>query len=780
MIGVDASIQDFTMDQELSSTSNGSSHPIPGLPSYLTSFLGREDDIALLGDLLLSPTTRLVTITGFGGIGKTRLAVEVVGHTATRWKRIWFISLAHVHEPTAATSLISRELGLDAADAGANIAIRHDLQTSSCLLVLDNFEHLVDVADHVGALLQTWPRLAVLVTSRSPLNLSAEQVFPLTPLSTNAGDGMGDAVQLFVDRARSRGASLMPYQTEAIAQICKRLEGIPLAIELAAARSLMLPPASMLDQLSSQLSLLTGGPRDAPARQRTLRDTIAWSYDLLAPANQQALDCLSVFSGGFTIAAASAVLDIPEAACIDQVSTLLACNLVQPAPSQTTTTPRYRLLDPVLEFAFEQLSAADRARDIRLAHARYFTALAEDSLPLYDGPELLVAMRNTAVEMDNLLAAINWSLNGGDVEDGVRLAGALWRLWHSSLTAQKYVWLDRVAQGMSIVNQALPCIEGLQVEAVTELLSGASNLSTVLGNTEAGAEFASELWSRASTVDYDYGKYWALMSEAHAHYTSGDINRAITQWEQCMPLAPTIRNPDNHMALALLSVSMANAFIGRRQESSVRLASGLELARACGNPTMICWGTLQAGQEARSRGEFQEALALLRETVALSDTLQHDTLAVALVSIARIAIACQQPDLAIELLGYSILSPFPEDQRELEEALAELRKLAGNSVDSRIDAARRNADPDRIQPLLHRLEEFLDSTTAAANQDGPLSARELEVILLLVEGCSNRAIAGRLFISERTVENHIQHIFAKLNVSNRAAAAAWAVRHNLS
>lgn len=784
------------MDQVLPAAPNGSTPPISGLPTYLTSFLGREADLAQLHDLLLAPDVRLVTVTGFGGIGKTRLAIELIARTADVWRQVWFVSLAHIHEANAAGSLIARELDIAGSDTLANPAIQHAVMTGPCLLVLDNFEQVVDAAEHVHTLLQGWPLLTILVTSRTPLNLSGEHVYGLRSLGTGENDTSGSAISLFLDRAgaHDHGLSFTSDDERIIQDICRKLEGIPLAIELAAARVPSISLVDLRDHLSSQLSLLTGGPRDAPARQRTLRDTIAWSYELLPLTEQGILQGLSVFSGGFTLEAAANVLGITHPMMMDHLATLIASSLVLPAPSNLIPTMRYRLLDPVREFAFDALVAAGTARERQLAHDAHFRGFAEDVLPLYDGPELPMAMWATCAEVDNFRAAMAWSFTHGNREDGVRIAGSLWRPWASRFMDDQAIWFDRFNEGRRWIHLALAHADGLPFDAVRETHIGWIFVSAVSGLAQADEDFLAFIdrfaaW--AADEDDSYALYWLHTARWRFHLDLAQPVREVGQLlEHLNRLARRCRQPVNQEAGNYLTVGSVLVLTGQMDEAEQIIHRAHELALQCGNPLYISTASQLQGQLALHHGNPSEALAWFRAAIRLQEPIgSYFHISSLRIDIARVAIRAGLATLAERLLAMRPISMyrlFTVQDRHYRQALEELGVLAGDDAVARmltnpssLGDDLQDAVLDKIEHHLNVLSDLQDPASEFGPAANPLTPREFEVLRLLARGDSNRAIADALFISERTVENHVRSILGKLEVANRAGAAAWAVRHDL-
>lgn len=412
--------------------------PAAAPPAYLTSFVGREHELAQGRSILR--TARLVTMTGPPGTGKTRLAARLAEELAEEFRDgAVFVALAAVTDTALFLSTLAQALGVRVAWPRPLLeVIAAHLRERHLLLVLDNFEQILPAADQVRALVSTCARLTVLVTSRAPLRLSGEREFPIPPLacpgpdeSGSVDDAVAAAVALFVDRAVAiqPGFELTPQNAPAIADICRRLDGLPLAIELAAARVKVLPPQALLTRLGRRLDLLKGGARDLPSRHQTLRQAIAWSYDLLDADDQTLVRRLSVFAGGHTVEAAESVASPAMAGgVLEGLASLVDKNLLR-QETQPDGEPRFTMLETIREFGLERLGTAGEEAEARRAHRDVFLGIVERASADLSGPQQVTWLDQLAREHENLRLALEWSVASAEWEPAERLAAGLWRFW---------------------------------------------------------------------------------------------------------------------------------------------------------------------------------------------------------------------------------------------------------------------------------------------------------------------------------------------------------------
>ena len=452
------------------SASSATSQLRHDLPRVFTPLIGRSGVVEAVASLVRRRENRFVTLTGPGGVGKTRLAIEVADRVADAFvDGVSFVDLSPLRDTSLVLTTIAKQLGVEERGEGSLVErLASVLNSKRFLLVLDNLEHLTGAGEDLLKLLSHSSDLAVLATSRVPLRLRGEREYRVAPLELPPENACLDdleqsaSVALFLDRARAAGIdlSLNDVTSPAVAEICRRLDGLPLALELAAAWVPLLPPVALLERLERRLSLPAVGPPDLPARQRTIRDAIAWSYDLLDPAEQRLFRRLAIFGGDCGLDAATAVCAETgdEHAVLQGLVALMDKNLLRRDEARADFGPPHVvMLETIREYGLERLQESGETERMRARHARFFLDLAESAAPALNGPDQLAWTNLLEQEHDNLRAALAWACDQDDTETGLRFAAALWRFWSirgHGLEAQR--WLVRILTPAVTGNEPQP------------------------------------------------------------------------------------------------------------------------------------------------------------------------------------------------------------------------------------------------------------------------------------------------------------------------------------
>jgi predicted ATPase/DNA-binding CsgD family transcriptional regulator len=777
----------------------------PSVPP--TPFIGREEQIAEVCSLLGRTTLHLLTLTGPGGIGKTRLAISVFEDLRREFADgAYYVPLAALTNPGLVLPAIAQAMDVHQAGASSGQApllerLQELIGHRHILLVLDNFEQVIDAAADLAVLLGSCPRLKLLVTSREVLRLSGEQIYPVPPLALPDLENLAplevlaqvEAVRLFVTRAQAAQPdfALTPANAPAVAAICHRLDGLPLAIELATARIRMLPPAQMLARLEKRLQWLTGGPRDAPARHQTLRAAIAWSYDLLTTEEQVLFRQLCVFAGGCTVEAAVAVCRLQqgeagpqadgqaqtEEELMNALVGLIDKSLLQRG-RRTSEQGRIFLLETVREFGLEQLVSAGESEQVRRSHASYFADLAELADSKMIGPEQPELLERLEEEHDNLRAALTWAAAaGGDPELGARLASSLWRFWlMRGYITEGRRWLDTLlAHG-----RLLP--EALRADALrARVLNAAGRLALRQGDNATAASMLHQSLAIRRALGDKRGEMEVLDNLGLMAIYQDDLPEAQSYFEQSLEGWRSL-NDERGMITALIRLGLALRYQGAFGRAAALYEECLEIARHLHATYFIAAALHNLGQMEHHRGNDARARALLVESLVLMQRLgNRPDIAVFLADMAGVWAAQGEPERAALLFGASqVLREKMNVIMYAAQRLAYEQDVQRGAA--RVDAATWEAAWERGRAL--SLEEAwalaVEADRApAAGSAYDLTEREREVLRLLVAGLTYAQMADRLAISFHTVHAHLRSIYGKLDVTSRGQATRFATEHGL-
>ncbi len=766
------------------------------LPVELSSLVGRGREVAEINRLLAEGNNRLISLTGPGGAGKTRLAAAAASEAAKAFQDgVRWVGLASLSDPDLVAQAVARAVevreqpGLSLIDTLAEA-----LRDKRLLLVLDNCEHLIEAcARFVHTMLASCIHLHVLATSREALGVAGEATWRIPPLAVpeadhplSVGEAEGyEAIALFVERARARLStfSLTPQNAGVVAEICRELDGMPLAIELAAVRVPMLSVGQIAERLERPLELLSAGARTAEPRQRTLRGTLSWSHELLSEPERGLFRRLSAFAGGWTLAAAEVVgsgESIEQEEVLDLLSGLVDKSLVA-AGSETRDGLRYRMLEPVRQYARELLDKGGEAERVRERHAQYYLALAREAEPNLSGTRQAEWLGRLEREHDNLRAALGWAIEGGNAELALRLTGALERFW----------WVGgHLSEGRHWLGRGLAANVALPASVRAKALNDAGWMALYQHDLDRAVTLLEESVALFEEVGDERSVATSLFNLGHAMLHKGDKERLATLCDEAEGLARGKFTDPWAAAELLVLLGMSALYEGNHGRAVALLEESMASFRNLGDTqrvtlcvTHLWMAELEGGDPERAAALVSENLRLLRG-LGIKPRIYNDLLGGAILAAiggrpARAARLWAAAEALREAIGLAIVL-WDHVPTDYEARLAATRSQLGEEAFATAWEEGKAMTPERaIGYALSEASPPTDALPPKGDKEAGLSARELEVLRLVAQGLTDPQVAERLYLSPRTVNHHLRSVYAKLGVRSRAAAATEAVGRGL-
>ncbi len=775
------------------------------LPRQLTTFIGREREVNAVRTILQRPEVRLVTLTGTGGVGKSRLGLKIAAELLDDFADgVYFVSLASISDPDLVIPTIAETLGIrEVGDRILRDLLKAYLHDKSMLLLLDNFEQVLIASVQVADLLAACPYLKVIVTSRAVLHVQGEQESPVPPLTVPDPKykldlktlSQYESVALFLLRAQAALPDFQMNETNAaiIAKVCMQLEGLPLAIELAAARIKLLPPQALLTRLEHRLHVLTGGARGVPARQQTLRDTIAWSYHLLDKQEQRLFRRISVFVGGCTLDAVETVCYETQQealSTLDEVASLIDKSLLDQVASEGEA--RLMMLETIREYGLECLHESAEAEKIQNAHARYFLSMAEELESQYFSAQATAVLDQLEREFENLRAALTWLTESGEKELALRLAVALWWFWYAR---------GHLSEGRQWFEQLLRSSDGVAAPLLAKALN-------VVG------------WFTYQQGDYEHAKNWLNEGLSISRQLEDKKNMGVSLHR----LSLVAWREEDYLALQIFSEEALTIFreLGDKEGIADTLLllseiyfqrddydntysmveQAIALFKELGDQWAISYSLIELADVVFMQGDAMKARKLTEESLSISIELGYmGVIAFGLEHLAEISAAMGEPMRAAQLWGVeealrdgeiasgSFLPNMPSIKHEsYARSIADVRGRLGEKAFAIAWEEGRAMTPTQALEA----QKSMSISTATPSEPSPappanersgaldeLTVREVEVLRLVARGLTNEKVGEQLIISSRTVNSHLTSIYAKIGVSSRSAATRYAIERKL-
>ncbi|WP_305781201.1 ATP-binding protein [Nocardia nova] len=760
-------------------------HRTGRLPLEMTSFVDRRTELAEVKNLLTS--VRLVTLTGIGGVGKTRLALRVAASVQKDFADgVWLVDLADVTDPSLLVEVVAAALALrDDRACPLPEVISEYLCVREILLVLDNCEQLVAaVAALVGSWLRVCPTLRILATSREPMNIAGEAVVQVPPLTvpdptrepSRRGPPRYDAVTLFADRASAAvpGFELTEDNTADVTRICARVDGLPLAIELAAARMRAMSPAQILQRLDDQYALLTRGDRTAPTRQQTLQLCIDWSYRLCTPGERQLWAELSVFDGGFEIDAAEQICGVEPSAhrTLDVLSSLVDKSIL--IRDESNGVVRFRMLETVRDYGRRKLRASGEEPRVRRRHRDWYRRLALDAEAEWISDRQPYWINRIEREQPNLRETLEFTLTENTehaAAAGLQITAGLLMFWiFRGLYGEGRHWIDRAVHHPA-AQLAHDRLRALHAGSILAALQGDLDAATALAEQARG--LAAQHSSPADRALICFADGLLAMDRGDLDSASRDLRHAVDASES---------NPRRYPHVSALSaLGWVDIVAGRTEEAIERYGRLLAVTEGCGESfhrTNALWGV---GVAHWQLGQRSQAIEVLEEALRVNRRIRNAAVAaVSTEALAWVVGADGDAERAATLMGAAdelgrrvgtLAGIAPDLGRRHDECVRRTRADLGARG---FDAAFRRGRAMRMdEAVAYALREQLPDTGPHSGSSPALTRREREVAKLVAQGLTNKQIAAKLVISLRTAEGHVEHILTKLGFGSRAQIAAW-------